>query len=100
MSAALSPAESLPSSARFVTTQWAVVLQASKNGESQLQALQELCLVYWYPLYAYIRRRGHKPEDAKDLTQEFFSRLLSKNWLEEIIPEGGRFRSFLLTAMN
>jgi RNA polymerase sigma factor (sigma-70 family) len=100
MDPALSPSESFRGSAHFVTTQWAVVLQASKGGESQLQALQQLCLAYWYPLYAYVRRRGHSSEDAKDLTQEFFSRLLSKNWLGEIVPEGGRFRSFLLTAMN
>jgi RNA polymerase sigma-70 factor (ECF subfamily) len=84
----------------FVTTQWATVLLASREGEAQLKALEQLCRVYWYPLYAYIRRRGHSPEDAKDLTQEFFERLLSKNWLAKAAPEAGRFRTFLLTALN
>lgn len=84
----------------FATTQWCTVLEALKTGEGRLSALDQLCRTYWYPLYAYIRRRGHDPEDAKDLTQEFFARLLSKEWLAEIVPEGGRFRSFLLTMVN
>jgi RNA polymerase sigma-70 factor (ECF subfamily) len=88
-------------SPRFVTTQWNVVLLASKaDSPGSAEALQELCRAYWYPLYAYVRRRGHGPEDAQDLTQEFFARLLEKNWLAEIEPEGGRFRSFLLVALN
>jgi len=62
--------------------------------------MEQLCQTYWYPLYAYVRRRGHAGEDAQDLTQEFFTRLLEKNWLAEIEPEGGRFRAFLLTALN
>jgi RNA polymerase sigma factor (sigma-70 family) len=84
----------------FATTQWGTVLAAVRGSDSQLSALDQLCRTYWYPLYAYIRRRGNDSEDAKDLTQEFFAQLLSKEWLAEIVPEGGRFRSFLLTAVN
>lgn len=63
-------------------------------------ALEELCRTYWYPLYAYVRRRGNGPEDAQDLTQEFFARLLEKQWLDGIEKNGSRFRSFLLSALN
>lgn len=63
-------------------------------------ALEELCRTYWYPLYAYIRRHGHSREDAEDLTQGFFARLLEKNYLESITSDGGRFRSFLLVALK
>jgi len=62
--------------------------------------LAKLCQAYWYPLYAYVRRRGHSPEDAQDLTQEFFARLLEKNWVRNADQQKGRFRSFLLGAMN
>jgi RNA polymerase sigma factor (sigma-70 family) len=96
-----SSSEIEPSGAgRFVTTQWHMVVTAAEEGESQLLALEQLCRTYWYPLYAYIRKRGHGPEEAQDMTQEFFARLLEKNWLAEITPQGGRFRSFLLTALN
>ena len=64
------------------------------------RALEELCRTYWYPLYAYARRRGHGPEDAQDLTQEFFARLLAKHWIASADREKGRFRTFLLTAMS
>lgn len=63
-------------------------------------ALETLCRTYWYPLYAYVRRRGYSPEDAQDLTQEFFARLLQRGSLASADPNRGRFRSFLLTAMN
>ena len=72
-----------------------MVLQAAKGGDTQIPALEQLCRAYWYPLYAYIRRRGRNPDDAKDLMQEFFARLLSKNWLANIIPAAGRFRFVL-----
>jgi RNA polymerase sigma-70 factor (ECF subfamily) len=62
--------------------------------------LEELCRTYWYPLYAYIRRRGNGPVDAEDLTQAFFARLLAKNFVKDVIPGTGRFRSFLLTALK
>lgn len=63
-------------------------------------ALARLCQTYWYPLYSYARRRGHSPEDAQDLTQEFLARLLEKNWVADADRTRGRFRSFLLSAMK
>ncbi|MBI2925629.1 MAG: sigma-70 family RNA polymerase sigma factor [Verrucomicrobia bacterium] len=63
-------------------------------------ALEKLCRTYWYPLYAYVRRRGHRPEDAQDLTQEFFVRLLQKNSFAGADRAKGRFRSFLLGALQ
>ena len=63
-------------------------------------ALETLCRAYWYPLYAYARRRGHAPADAEDLTQGFFSQLLEHNWVARADPHKGRFRSFLLMAMS
>lgn len=87
-------------SPHFVTTQWSLILGAGREGESQGAALEQLCRTYWYPLYVYIRRRGNGPEDAQDLTQGFFARLLEKQWLDGIQENGSRFRSFLLTALN
>lgn len=85
----------------FVTTHWSVVLAASKNDTAQaLAALENLCRAYWYPLYAYVRRRGYSADDAKDLTQSFFTRLLQRNWVGDADRERGRFRTFLLTAMS
>jgi len=85
----------------FATTHWTVVLAAGRGSTPQAdRALEELCRTYWYPLYAYVRRRGHGPEDAQDLTQEFFARLLAKHWLAQADREKGRFRTFLLTAMS
>ncbi len=85
---------------RFVTTHWSVVLAASRPGAlGHGEALDSLCCSYWYPVYAFIRRRGRTASDAEDLTQEFFARLLAKEWLAGIEAEGSRFRSFLLTAV-
>lgn len=85
----------------FLTTHWSVVLQAGRDDTAQAHgALEQLCRVYWYPLYAYARRRGYAPEDAQDLTQEFFARLLERNWLARADQAKGRFRTFLLTAME
>lgn len=70
------------------------------NSDKAREALQHLCTVYWYPLYAYVRRGGKSPHDAQDLTQEFFARLLEKNWLGAVDRARGRFRSWLLTAMK
>ncbi len=63
-------------------------------------ALEELCRTYWFPLYAYVRRRGHMKEDAEDLTQAFFARFLEKNYLEGLSAERGRFRAFLLASLK
>jgi RNA polymerase sigma factor (sigma-70 family) len=85
----------------FVTTQWSVVLAAGWNDTTRAQAaLERLCQTYWYPLYAYVRRRGYSPHDAQDLTQEFFARLLERQSLATADPERGRFRSFMLSALN
>ena len=85
----------------FVTTRWSVVRAAGGSDTTSARAaLEKLCRTYWYPLYAYVRRRGHSPEDAQDLTQEFFARLLEGQSLAGADPELGRFRSFLLTCMN
>ena len=85
----------------FATTQWTVVLTAGHRSTPEAdRALEELCRTYWYPLYAYVRRRGYSPPDAQDLTQEFFARLLAKHWIASADREKGRFRTFLLTALS
>lgn len=85
----------------FLTTHWTTVLTAGASDTRRgAEALNRLCQVYWYPLYVYVRRRGHSAADAQDLTQEFFSRLLERRTLAAADPARGRFRSFLLTAMN
>jgi RNA polymerase sigma factor (sigma-70 family) len=85
----------------FATTHWSVVLAAGGGKDERAsEALDELCRAYWYPLYAHVRRRGYSPEDAQDLTQEFFARLLAKQWLGMADEKRGRFRSFLLGAFD
>jgi RNA polymerase sigma-70 factor (ECF subfamily) len=85
----------------FATTHWTAVLAAGRCDSPHAQvALEELCHTYWYPLYAYVRRQGHSREDAEDLTQGFFARLLEKNYLEGITSDKGKFRSFLLVALK
>jgi RNA polymerase sigma-70 factor (ECF subfamily) len=85
----------------FATTHWSLVLAAGQGASADAQeALAALCQSYWYPLYAYVRRQGHQPDDAQDLTQAFFARLLEKHYLQSADPERGRFRSFLLTAFK
>ncbi len=85
----------------FATTHWSVVLAAGQGSAASAQAaLNQLCRTYWYPLYAHVRRRGYRPEDAQDLTQEFFARLLAKHWLNMADARRGRFRTFLLAALD
>ena len=85
----------------FATTHWTVVLAAGRTDSKQADvALEELYRTYWYPLYAYVRRHGHSREDAEDLTQGFFARLLEKNYLEGVSSEKGKFRAFLLMALK
>lgn len=85
----------------FVTTRWSVVLAAKDPASPDSgAALETLCRTYWYPLYAYVRSLGHSPHDAQDLTQEFFARLLAKQYLRAVEPEKGRFRTFLRMAMK
>jgi RNA polymerase sigma-70 factor (ECF subfamily) len=77
------------------------VLAAGRDRAPEADAaLERLCRTYWYPLYAYVRQRGYSPHDAQDLTQEFFAKLLEKNYLNEVDPAKGKFRSFLLAALN
>src|ERR1051325_10367364 len=87
--------------ALFPTTHWSVILRAGddaapKNG----QALEELCRAYWSPLYAFLRRQGHSPHDAQDLTQGFLARVIAREDINNVGPEKGRFRTFLLTALR
>ncbi|MHB1037845.1 MAG: RNA polymerase sigma factor [Pirellulales bacterium] len=85
----------------FPATQWTVILAAGgRPSPESAAALERLCSSYWYPLYAYVRRRGHSPPDSQDLTQEFFARLLEHNWIAHADRHKGRFRSFLLMAMK
>lgn len=85
---------------RFATTRWSLVLAAADPAAAgSREALAELCGAYWYPVYSYIRRRGYEAHRAEDLTQHFFARLLEKDFLHGLVPEGGRFRSFLLTCV-
>lgn len=86
---------------KFATTRWSVVNSASHNSSPDAQvALEALCQAYWFPLYAYVRKRVVNIEEANDLTQAFFERLLEKNYLAEANPDRGLFRSFLITAFK
>ena len=86
----------------FSATHWSVVLSAARGSETPqaVAAMAELCRLYWYPLYAYVRRRNHDAHEAEDLTQEFFARLLAKNYLADVDRRKGKFRAFLLAAMK
>jgi RNA polymerase sigma-70 factor (ECF subfamily) len=85
----------------FATTHWSLVLAARDRAEPGAdEALAGLCSLYWYPLYAYVRRRGHGADEAHDLTQEFFARLLEKDFLAGVDRGKGKFRAFLLTSCN
>jgi len=97
-----SPTNSVPSGAsRFATTHWSVVRAAGQPGSPRhQQALETLCRTYWFPLYAYMRRRGYKTHQAEDYTQAFFTRLLEKHDLHLADPKHGKFRSFLLVALK
>ena len=95
------PEPARPKQQLFVTTRWSVVLAAQdKLSPDSAAALESLCRTYWYPLYVYVRGCGHAPEDAQDLTQEFFARFLGKDWLRVVLPEKGRFRTFLLVTLK
>lgn len=95
------PDPSSPGPGRFQTTRWTMVCHARDRSDPGCSAaLNDLCRTYWYPLYAYVRRRGYAVAEAEDLTQEFFYRLLSKDYLRSADPAKGRFRTFLLVAMK
>src|SRR6478672_8346050 len=85
----------------FATTHWSVVLAAQNVDPPRArEALELLCRTYWYPLYAYLRRRGYSEHDAQDLTQGFVVQLLERRSLERVGPHKGKFRSFLLASLN
>jgi RNA polymerase sigma-70 factor (ECF subfamily) len=78
-----------------------MVLAAREDGSPRAaEAMEKLCRTYWRPVYAYVRRQDHKPQEAEDLTQEFFARLLAKDYLQHLRHREGKFRSFLLTFVK
>jgi RNA polymerase sigma-70 factor (ECF subfamily) len=86
---------------RFDTTNWSVVLRAAHADTTGGQeALAALCETYWYPVYAFVRRTGASPDEAEDLTQEYFARFLEKRFLDDVHPERGRFRSFVQVSLR
>jgi RNA polymerase sigma factor (sigma-70 family) len=91
----------IPHAAVFVTTHWSVVLEAG-GGDSKLAqaALEQLCRTYWYPIYYFVRRQGASTEDAQDLTQEFFARMLKSRWVASADPSRGMFRTFILFVLK
>ncbi len=96
----MTPPSSRPSP-RFATTRWSLVLQAKDKCAPQAAgALADLCLAYWYPLYAFVRLRSRDGHDAQDRTQSFFARLVEPDFLADVVPERGRFRAFLLAAVK
>jgi DNA-directed RNA polymerase specialized sigma24 family protein len=85
----------------FATTVWQVVTQAGSAETTQaMVALDQLCRAYWHPLYCYVRRRGHAPNDAQDMVQGFFTEMIAANPFQKLSADKGRFRAFLLAAMN
>ena len=95
------PRPPAPRGKRFVTTHWSLVLAAAGKGTPDAdQALATLCECYWYPVYAFVRRQGHSADEAADLTQAFFTRVLEGSYLHRADPARGRFRSFLLACLQ
>jgi RNA polymerase sigma-70 factor (ECF subfamily) len=89
------------SGGQFAVTHWSVVLAAGRSDSTHARsALEKLCRTYWQPIYAFVRRQGHSPHDAQDLTQEFFARLLENKSLADVDRAKGRFRSFLLASLK
>ena len=84
----------------FVTTHWSIVLTARGESPQAREALEKLCRNYWWPIYGFVRRQGHTPEEAQDLTQSFFAFLLERKGLDTVGPEKGRLRSFFLASVK
>jgi RNA polymerase sigma-70 factor (ECF subfamily) len=96
-----SPVHSSGARDAFATSHWTVVLAAGNHGSPAAgRALESLCATYWFPLYAYVRRRGNSKGNAEDLVQAFFERLLARNYLDELSSDRGRFRVFLLASLK
>ena len=88
---------------RFETTRWSMIVKAGgdhESSQSRRNALDHICRTYWFPAYSYVRSRGYQQEDAKDLTQEFFARLIEKDFLDAADRDRGSFRSFLLASIR
>ena len=99
--ASSSAGDGAPRRSPFLTTQWSIVVAAGQGDSTEArEAMATLCRSYWHPLYAYVRRRGYSAHDAEDLTQGFFARLLERDDVATVRRENGKFRSFLLGAMN
>jgi DNA-directed RNA polymerase specialized sigma24 family protein len=102
VSSEASHGESPPAAPRvFPNTRWSVVLAAKQKGSPEsAAALEAICRMYWYPLFAFVRRGGHASHDAQDITQEFFRLLLEKRWLDAADREKGKLRTFLMVALK
>ena len=97
----MSPAEKHPAASRFPTTEWSMVVKAGDCLTREYQeALSRLCNSYWQPVYAFIQRKGFDPDEARDCTQEFFTRVIEKEYLRDVDRSKGKFRSFLLVAVT
>jgi DNA-directed RNA polymerase specialized sigma24 family protein len=97
---AVFPRDERAGEGRFCTTQWTVVLAAGSEGPQRDAALEIFCRAYWYPLYAFLRRRGENAEDARDLVQEFFAEMLERGWLADASRRETRFSTLLLTIFQ
>jgi DNA-directed RNA polymerase specialized sigma24 family protein len=86
--------------AAFTTTHWSVVLEAQGESPAAQEALENLCRIYWRPIYSFVRREGVSPEEAKDLTQGFFALILERKDFQSVRQEKGRLRSFLLASLK
>src|SRR5262252_1215846 len=96
-----SPANKALAGGVFNTTHWSVVIAAGEEGSEQAAAaLSRLCQTYWFPVYAFIRKRGHSPEQAQDFTQEFFAVFPEKNYVARAARDRGRFRAFLMSSVE
>ena len=99
----MNSAENKSAPGAFVTTRWSLILSGadSRNGDREIrEALAELCRIYWRPIFFFIARRGYSPQDAEDLTQDFFVHILRGDWLQKADPARGRFRSLLLKSLQ
>lgn len=90
----------LRKTARFSTTRWTMVLEAGTEGDERKAAMEEFCQVYWYPVYSFIRRRGRDPEDARDLAQGFFEKLMRQDWMAGVERRETRFSTRLCASLN
>lgn len=100
MNAAVSESDNHGAFFAFATTHWSVVLAAQEQSAAAQEALETLCRTYWWPLYGFVRRQGYGPEEAQDLTQGFFARLLERRDLDAVRKEKGRLRSYLLVSLK